>query len=370
MRILLVGEYSGVHTNLKVGLEKIGAEVLLVSEGDVWKKFDSDIRLYYPEDKRWKQIYNRRMIRKCCEWAKKADIVQFINPSCLYFVNSDLAKYVFRLMDNAAVSVTVLAGCDCNMAKYFENLLPCICPACEKEYARWHSQCPYKGDRQYQEYERRFYERVDHIVPGEWDYYKIYYDHVQRYNHKMSRIIPFPVDCNSIRPVCKKGKKVVIHSPLNRACKGITVVQKAFKKLEKKYDTKAEFQIRGHMPIKEYLRYLNDIDVIVDGVKGYSYGLGMGSLMAMAKGKITVGVRELIDINDQNEWLANSPQIDVGEGENGVIEAIGSVICSPQKICGLQKANRRYVRKYHNSTCVANQYSSLYQQLLQKEIVG
>lgn len=40
MRILLVGEYSGVHTNLKVGLEKLGAEVLLVSEGDVWKKFD------------------------------------------------------------------------------------------------------------------------------------------------------------------------------------------------------------------------------------------------------------------------------------------------------------------------------------------
>lgn len=30
MRILLVGEYSGVHTNLKVGLEKLGAEVLMV----------------------------------------------------------------------------------------------------------------------------------------------------------------------------------------------------------------------------------------------------------------------------------------------------------------------------------------------------
>ena len=43
MKVLLVGEYSGVHNNLKRGLEKLGVKVILINGGDSWKNFDSDI---------------------------------------------------------------------------------------------------------------------------------------------------------------------------------------------------------------------------------------------------------------------------------------------------------------------------------------
>jgi hypothetical protein len=42
MKILLIGEYSRLHNSLKEGLIMLGHEVILLSSGDHFKKFDSD----------------------------------------------------------------------------------------------------------------------------------------------------------------------------------------------------------------------------------------------------------------------------------------------------------------------------------------
>ena len=45
MRILLIGEYSGLHNSLKEGLEKNGHEVTLIGSGDGFKKYPMDIKI-------------------------------------------------------------------------------------------------------------------------------------------------------------------------------------------------------------------------------------------------------------------------------------------------------------------------------------
>lgn len=45
MRILLFGEFSGLHVNLKRGLEDLGHEVTVVSFGDDFKKIKGDITI-------------------------------------------------------------------------------------------------------------------------------------------------------------------------------------------------------------------------------------------------------------------------------------------------------------------------------------
>ena len=45
MRILLIGEYSGLHNSLKEGLEKNGHEVTLIGSGDGFKKYPMDINI-------------------------------------------------------------------------------------------------------------------------------------------------------------------------------------------------------------------------------------------------------------------------------------------------------------------------------------
>ena len=45
MRILLVGEYSNLHNSLKAGLQHLGHEVTLMSTGDAFKNYPSDVKL-------------------------------------------------------------------------------------------------------------------------------------------------------------------------------------------------------------------------------------------------------------------------------------------------------------------------------------
>ena len=45
MKILLLGEYSNVHWTLACALRKLGHEVCVVSNGDEWKGYPSDIAL-------------------------------------------------------------------------------------------------------------------------------------------------------------------------------------------------------------------------------------------------------------------------------------------------------------------------------------
>ena len=43
MKILLLGEYSNLHNSLKQALLNMGHEVLLVGNGDGFKKYETDI---------------------------------------------------------------------------------------------------------------------------------------------------------------------------------------------------------------------------------------------------------------------------------------------------------------------------------------
>src|SRR5690554_4984461 len=56
MKILLVGEYSRLHNSLKKGLQALGHQVTLVSTGDHFKKFPSDILL--------KRRFNKGLAKK------------------------------------------------------------------------------------------------------------------------------------------------------------------------------------------------------------------------------------------------------------------------------------------------------------------
>ena len=46
MKILLLGEYSRLHNSLKEGLVSKGHEVIMVSTGDDFKKYDTDYSFY------------------------------------------------------------------------------------------------------------------------------------------------------------------------------------------------------------------------------------------------------------------------------------------------------------------------------------
>ena len=79
MRILLLGEYSNVHTTLAEGLRQLGHDVTVASNGDFWKDYPRDIDLARSPGK----IGGIRLMAKVCSllprW-RDYDVVQLINP--------------------------------------------------------------------------------------------------------------------------------------------------------------------------------------------------------------------------------------------------------------------------------------------------
>ena len=53
MKILLVGEYSRLHNSLQEGLRALGHQVMVISTGDYFKKYPSDIIIQRRFDTGW-----------------------------------------------------------------------------------------------------------------------------------------------------------------------------------------------------------------------------------------------------------------------------------------------------------------------------
>src|SRR5690554_2078285 len=84
MKILLVGEYSRLHNSLKEGLQARGHEVILVSTGDHFKKYPSDILL--------KRKFDKGFLKKL-----KVGIYKLFGKD---ITSLDLKKQFFRKKDN------------------------------------------------------------------------------------------------------------------------------------------------------------------------------------------------------------------------------------------------------------------------------
>ena len=80
MKILLLGEYSNLHATLAAALRDLGHEVRLVSDGDEWKCYPTDIRLSRRSTGLLDTLtYLIRLQREMRHW-RGYDVVQLINP--------------------------------------------------------------------------------------------------------------------------------------------------------------------------------------------------------------------------------------------------------------------------------------------------
>lgn len=102
MRILLFGEFSGLFNCLKDGLEAIGHEVYLVSDGNGYKNYPSDFRYDIKLPKFLRKFsapinyLNLWLHRKLL---KGYDVVYFMDPSIIsrhVSLNAPLYRYMIK----------------------------------------------------------------------------------------------------------------------------------------------------------------------------------------------------------------------------------------------------------------------------------
>lgn len=374
MKILLVEDYSGVHANLKKALQKLGFEVNILGSGDSFKKLEYDFPLLKPKDNLYtdkyvivryiyrilQRVYSFFWLRTQYKRIMDYDIIQFIN----YRIGPFLFEYrlIDKILSNHKKTILIAAGCDFYYKKEIKQLKYSPCESCMQFDSNWHHKCNH-GNIESKEFQILFDKKVSTVIPMAYDYYfTINQGSINK--NKISQVIPFPIDLDAIRfNEIGSNKKLLIYHPLNRVgFKGTPIIQNVFKRLKEKYNSVAEFIVKGKMPLAEYLLFTQSVDIFVDQI--YSQSYGMAAVIAMAQGKVVLsGLEDGIRSMDEKLYK-ECPIINIQPSEDSIYNKLEELILlSRDNLKDLGQASRTFVEHYHDSNSIAKKFIEVYDDL-------
>lgn len=373
MKILLVGEYSRLHNSLKEGLQALGHEVIIVSTGDEFKKFPSDILLKRKFDtgilKKVKvglfKIFGlditslslKSQFFKQKESFTGFDVVQLINESPLGISPDYESEIISFLKKNNKKLFLLSCGTDYTSVKYaFEEKFQysILTPyfegkISEKEFwpALKYLTPAYKKLHDF------IFEIIDGVIASDMDY------HIPLQGQKKYLgLLPNPVNTSNLiyNPMdFSKGKIIIFHG-INRANyfkKGNDYFDAALKKIEKKYPDKVSIITVENIPYKEYISAYNSAHILLDQV--FAYDQGYNALEAMAKGKVvfTGAEKEFLELYhlEEDEVCINAlPDVE------DLFQKMEDLILHPEKLTSISENARSFVEREHNYISVSKKY--------------
>ncbi len=376
MKILLIGEYSGLHNSLKEGLQELGHEVLLVSTGDYFKNFPADILL--------KRKYNKGVLKKLKvgiykltkidissvlirkQFFKHAssfqgfDVVQLINESPLGIAPKDEKKIIYFLKQNNKKLFLLSCGTDYTSVKFalnkklrysiFEDYKLGSVSKKHFYFALKYTSPPFIALHKW------LVKQLDGIIASDMDYHLPLKDHP-----KYLGMIPNPVNLSKIKFINNPvTNKIIVFLGINRSnyhTKGIVYFEKALQIIKKKYPEKVTVDSVENLPYNLYIKRYDNAHIVLDQV--LSYDQGYNALEAMAKGKVvfTGAEKEFKAFYKLDKTVAVNALPNV---EKIVID-LENLILNPETINQIGKNARDFIEKYHNHTTVAQKYIDVWQ---------
>ena len=372
MRILLVGEYSRLHNSLKEGLQALGHEVTLVSTGDEFKNFPSDVLLKRKYDsgiskkvkvglfklfgKDISSLSLKNQFFRQKEKFKGFNVVQLINESPLGILPIYEKKIISFLKNNNEKLFLLSCGTDYTSVRY----------AYEKKF-RYSIFNPFFEGKisekeffpalkylkpEYEELHNFVFENVDGIIASDLDY-----DIPLLGNNKYLGLIPNPINTEKLK--CQtfvSEEKIIIFHGINRTNyfkKGNDYFEAALKKLQQKHPTKVEVVTVENVPYSEYIEKYNSAHILLDQV--FAYDQGYNALEAMAKGKVvfTGAEKEFLERYNlmEDEVCINAlPNVDY------LFKKMEDLILNPEKLRVISNNARAFIEREHNYISIAKKY--------------
>lgn len=357
MRILLLGEFSAFHKNLKEGLVALGHEVVLASHGDGWKKIESDIDLNYHHKLLKDGISNRVFPILHINQLTGFDVVQIINPFLMYRKLFPAKQYLQYICKRNKKSFLVGAGEDSFVWKVARKKM---------RYGPFDDYLKYdiKSDTFFMESKKAYQHNlnilnmVDGIIPIMYDYEIAYEEYSNQ--DKIKKTIPIPMNIDKIeyKPNKIKDGKIVIFHGLNRyGFKGTKYIEEAFDYLREKYPNDLELIIDGGLPLDEYLELMGKTNVVIDQMNSYS--LGVNGIYAMAMGKVVIGGAEPESLKS-NYRVTTSPIINVTPNSIELIKVIENLIEKKNSIENMGIESREFVKQHHDYKKIAQEYLKIW----------
>lgn len=346
MKILLVGEFSGVHNNLKKELLSLGHYVKLTGEGDSYRRFSCDFSLAPYKGRFIGRLLNVFYfvfnIRKFIGY----DVVQFIYPYAIpyYFHFFGLTYLIFKLngkklyytcgTDPAYISAQ-------SKFKYFP-----FDDVNSPEYPNYN-----KFSLIYYNW---FLNQIDKIIPSMYSYALGYFS-----NSKLLSPIPLPGGgkFNSQKAIKEDVKIKILFGITRRDFKGSKFIIQALDLIQEQYSDKVTITIVERLSFDEYVVLLKETDILIDQCKSYDYG--MNAIFAMEYGCVVFSGSE----KEAMEYLKfdNCPVINILPDARDIFIKIEAVIkLDRYKIEGLKKESISFVKENHSSKKIASKFDNIY----------
>ena len=359
MKILLIGEYSGLHKELKGALSSQGHDVTLAAASDFWKKFNADINLGYGSN-----IYSykaRQLILPLLKMRefKGYDVVHIINfyvfPR-LPYLNLLFVRFLKRY--NRVVTLSG-SGDDPFFVKYSTSTMRYSPIPWHEKYDR--GEPYYMHGKHHLKAMHSYMSCIDGVIPVMYEYYSTFC--AAGYEGKVARPIPIPIASNNI-PFkvndASRGKLVFFHGLNRRGFKGTFLIEKSFEELKRKYPNDVECIIEGHMPFNKYMDVLSRTNVSVDQV--FSYSLAMNALYSMVQGKVVAGGAE-----PESGILYKGelpPIYNLPPEQSQLTQTLERILDDRRSIEQRSVASREFVLKHHSPITVAEQYITYWSKFL------
>lgn len=375
MKILLIGEYSGLHNSLKDGLQLNGHSVTLLGTGDGFKNYPVDIEVKstifeIPFLKFIAKIIDKLLKVSLNDFElgfkaylkiktlKDFDIVQLINENSFKttpWLETILLKKILKNNKNLFL---LSCGVDYISVKY----------ALENKF-KYSILTPYLNDKlllkkyrhilkynssEFKKLHRYIYKNIKGVISSDLDY------HIPLIGEKKYLgMVPNPVNLKKLSYdfVEIEDKVIIFHgiNSKNSTKKGNDYFIRAMEIIKKNYKESVEYIEVQDLKYRDYMKSYCNCHIFLDQV--YAYDQGYNALEAMAKGKV-------VFTGAEKEWLEHYGVREDGIAINALpdvnylVEKLSILIENPKKIKDISINARKFIEDHHSYDNVANIYES------------
>lgn len=361
MKILLIGEFSNVHWTLGNALRQLGHEVTVASDGNNWRKYPCDVRLYRKSTSPKHTLgYIIQVLRQLPMW-RGYDVVQIINPALFLEFKPQRLKWIYDYLRRHNKRIYMGAMGD-DYQYIYDSFIKRRLKYCDfyTEEREINNERNKQAVHEWLHTEKKdiclhVANSCNGIIAVLYEYYVAYID---EYQDKCT-YIPLPIAIDSTEQALVEKTphypiRIFIGMDHRRdELKGTDILYKVAKNLESRYPEKCKLIATESLPYNEYIEQMKSCDILLDQI--YSYTPAMNALQAMSMGLVPVGGAEPEYYELMKEETLR-PIINVEPNEQSVFEALEQLVLHPERIPLLKQESIAFIRKHHDHLAVAQQY--------------
>ena len=354
MKILVLEDYSGFGIDMKKSLIDYGHDARLLATTRKYEVLPGDVDYFIGSTSSVSWLAKAQLrINMLLNMNKIVgyDVVFIINQSIIF---KGIAFLVINFLskNNGKIFLSVCGMDSVTFDLGFMKKFKYNCPPHlfdQKRMKRYNSA-----------WDRRILDKITKVssgvIPITYEYAEAW--RCSKYSSLLKKTIPIPFYTKALAQYQKNKlkNKIKFYHGKSRPDKGTDVIESAFNECRIKYGQIAEFIIGDRLPYREYIKILNDVDVLVDQCAAASYG-SMNTLLGMSLGKVvmTQNASEALE----EIGLMSVPVVKIENSTNNIVKQIDFVINSID-IDSFGKKARSFVESFHSPLRIAAEYDQVF----------